>query len=180
MRLFRADLTEDMTSVREDHDRWRDVRVALDTAASVQRSIRHADTKAAALIGVLGSVVTLAADSLPVLAGGWWAIAAAVLGAGVAVGTAVTGHHLLRAMTPRLAVPGAPNRFAFPAIAAGRLPDHDDVTAQHDEARVLVTALARIAMIKHERVRAGIPWLAVTAACAVAMSTVDALRNAWG
>lgn len=136
----------------DQSDVYLDLRSALYTITSLQATIRHADSKARIMLGLLGSTVVVVlqeaptlrrCDTVPLLAGA--AVVAVIWLAALVVG----GWHLLAAMSPRLSSAGRANRFAFPATR----PATTGVREQRDEAWDLVSALAGIAVDKHSRVR---------------------------
>ncbi len=148
---------------------WRDLDIALRTAASLQTSIRHADAKAATLLGVQGGASTLAVGQAPALfdtGNTAVLVIAAIIAMAFVSGLVGTTWHLLCAMAPRLARPSGPNRFAFPAATQPVGPlDTGDVGQQCDEAWGLVSVLGATAVAKHLHVRRSLPWLALTTGC---------------
>jgi hypothetical protein len=140
---------------------WRHLDIALSTAASLQASIRHADTKAATLLSIQGGVATIAVDQAsPLFAGSGRPMVAAVIVVIILSGSLGVGAwHLAMAVIPRLTGPAGPNRFAFPVTRSGHRPTLN-VQDQCDEAWDLVAVLGATAMAKHHRVRRSWPWLA--------------------
>jgi hypothetical protein len=163
----------------ESPELWRDVRLALSTAESLQTSIRHADTKVATLLAAQGGIAAVTADHASSLLHKHSPAALVVAGLLMSTllwGLGMTAWHLTLALAPRLAGPTGQNRFAFPNIARSkRRPPTSSAQQQRDEAWELVSALARIAMAKHLRVRRSLPWLVVTAISAAALLILSAL-----
>jgi hypothetical protein len=145
----------------------RDLYLALQTATSLQESIRHADTKAQMLLGVAGGAVVVAADHAsallqlsPPLSVAALALAVTMFGC-----LALTAGRLLNVIAPRLTSPRGRNRFAFPDLAAqDRRPVAADVSRCRDEAWQLVTTLSKIATAKHTGVRRSVAPLAAALA----------------
>jgi hypothetical protein len=159
-----------------DRDARRDLGVALATVELHQASIRHADTKTIALIGVLGGLTTAAIDRL--VGVHELATGPAVASIGLALtllgGLGMAARHLWRAMWPRFGTPSSVNRFAFsPDSSPRRPPSPRDVERQRAEAWDLVSVLAGIARAKHEGVRAALPWLAMCAGSCTALVVLD-------
>jgi hypothetical protein len=158
---------------------WRDLRLALRIAASLQTSIRHADAKTAALLGVHGGLAASVAESAPSLLQVPGAVRpgiAALLSLVFICGLATTGWQFGRVLAPRLAGPQGQNRFAFPNLAAnGRRPALADARRLREEAWSLVSTLAGIAMAKHRHVRRSLLGLAVAALSAGGLQILDAL-----
>jgi hypothetical protein len=155
-------------SVEEQADTVRDLQSALHTAVSLQETIRHADTKAQALLGLQGGMAVMVLQQAPALAGAGCRPLLAVAGVVAVVwisGLAVSGWHLLAAMIPRLAGPHHANRFAFPAAR----PAEESLRAQRDEAWDTVAVLSAIAVAKHTRVRRALPTLVVATVAAGAL-----------
>lgn len=163
-------MTSENKHVTEPSGAYRDLYLALRTATSTQETIRHADTKAQVLLGLHGgialavlqqlSTLTLAAIEAPAL------LAVAMAAAsGWLIGLAVSGAYLLSAIAPRSAPRRGNNRFAIPADR----PTDDDVHTQRVEAWDLVSTLAAIASVKHERVRRSLPALIASSAFAGAL-----------
>jgi hypothetical protein len=157
----------------------RDLRLALSTAKSLQASIRHADTKAAALLGIQGGMAAVAADHASSLLHAP-SPAALVVGGLLTTtllwGLGATTWHLALALAPRLAGPPGDNRFAFPNMARSKCrPTTLSVRQQRDEAWDLVSTLAGIAMAKHRRVRRSLSGLAVTTTSVTALLILTVL-----
>jgi hypothetical protein len=157
-------------TVEEQHtgaslDAYRDLRLALHTAASLQATIRHADSKAKILLGVQGGMAVVVLQQTSAFGGVETPALIAVAGI-VAIawvtGLAIAGWHLLATIAPRLVWPHGANRFAFPATR----PTTDGIRDLRDEAWDLVSALADIALAKHSRVRRSLPALIVASASA--------------
>ncbi|WP_328471187.1 hypothetical protein OHA21_06580 [Actinoplanes sp. NBC_00393] len=149
----------------EDLRPYRDLRLALDAAASLQATIRHADMKAQILLGLHGGMAVAVLQQAPMLGrlDNPALNALAVIGAiAWLAGVAVSGWHLLATLAPRLTGPPGTNRFAFPA----RPPETDDIAEQRDEAWSAVSTLADIALAKHGRVLRSLPGLCVASASA--------------
>lgn len=150
---------------------YRDLRLALHTAASLQATIRHADAKAQILLALQGGMAAVVLQQAPVLGGvrtpallAVAAVAAVALLAGLAVG----GWQLLATIAPRLAGAHQVNRFAFPVARPATV----DIVDQRDEAWDLVAGLADIALAKHARVRRALPAVVVASAAAGALVTL--------
>ncbi|MCO1594873.1 hypothetical protein M8C17_06800 [Micromonospora sp. RHAY321] len=153
-------------STQPDLDPWRDLLVGLTTAASLQASIRHADTKAAALLTIEGAVTTAVVDrALPLAVGGGGVVTlslATLLATSFVIGVASATWQLVLALRPRLEGASGANRFGFPNLVRGKGRPPVASTRRHrDEAWDFVAALARIAMAKHLRIRRSMPWLVV-------------------
>lgn len=167
-------------TVEEHHaDASRDLRLALHAAASLQATIRHADTKAQILLGLHGGTAVAVLQQAPALVSlepRALVVVAGVLAAAWLSGVAISGWHLLATLTPRLTGAHGVNRFAFPS----QRPATDDIGDQRDEAWDLVSALALIALAKHARVRRSLPALIVasSAAGALLVLTVTGLITA--
>ena len=153
------------TARRSHLDPWRDLQVGLATAASLQTSIRHADTKAFTLLTVEGAVATAAVDrALPLAVGGTpiTVSLATLLMTTFVVGLASATWQLVLALRPRLQGPRGTNRFSFLNLVQGEdRPSTASIHRHRAEAWDLATALAHIAMAKHLRVRQSMPWLVV-------------------
>jgi hypothetical protein len=167
--LSRCTRTMDITT--SEVDPLRDVYLALQTATSVQESIRHADAKAQMLLGLDGGIAVVAADHASALCRlpPPMSVAAVVLSAIMLGSLAVVATRLLIVVTPRLAVPRGRNRFAFPSLAAQRCYPAAELTQYRAEAWQLVTTLSKIATAKHTGVRRSIAPLAVALASAGAL-----------
>jgi hypothetical protein len=172
-----------MTTSHRSHtgsgtDPSQDLQIGLATAASLQESIRHADTKITMLFSIEGAVAMVTINRIPSLIS-TPDRAALLLGTALLLalltGLATTTCHLILAFRPRLSEPMGNNRFGFPHIArvSGRLP-MASARQQRDDAWELVSALARIAMAKHLRVRRSLPWLTVSLASAAGL-LIDAM-----
>ncbi|WP_446215531.1 hypothetical protein [Micromonospora sp. IBHARD004] len=158
-------------TARQPHlDPWRDLQVGLATAASLQTSIRHADTKAFALLAIEGGVATAVVDRVvPHVVGGAPipVLLAAFLVIPFVIGLASATWQLVLALRPRLDGARSANRFGFPNLVRGEgRPSAASIRRHRDEAWDLVTVLARIAMAKHLRVRRSMPWLLLAMASA--------------
>ncbi|MCX5065292.1 DUF5706 domain-containing protein [Micromonospora lupini] len=157
-------------TARQPHlDPWRDLQVGLATVASLQTSIRHADTKAFALLAIEGGVATAVVDRVvPYVVGDAPIIIvllAVLLVILFVVGIASAAWLLVLALRPRLDGARSANRFAFPnLVRGGESPSAASIRRHRDEVWDLVTVLARIAMAKHLRVRRSMPWLMVAMA----------------
>lgn len=173
-------MTTDRYAADQSVDRrvWRDLDLALRTAASLQTSIRHADAKAAVVIGIQGGLATATAECAPSLLhtpGRVAPVIAGMLAVMVLVGLAVTACYAGLALTPRLAGPPKANRFAFPTIAAANRPlGLADARRLRREAWDLVSTLAGIAMTKHQHVRRSFLGLAATTSTAGALQILAA------
>ncbi|MGN9811535.1 Pycsar system effector family protein [Micromonospora sp. BQ11] len=159
---------------RKSHlDPWRDLQVGLATAASLQTSIRHADTKALALLAIEGGVATAVVDrALPHLIGRApiAVLPAALLVILFVVGLAPAAWLLVLALRPRIDGAGSANRFAFPDLVRAKgSPSVASIRRHRDDVWGLVTVLARIAMEKHLQVRRSLPWLMVATASAAGL-----------
>ncbi|MFF0656442.1 Pycsar system effector family protein [Micromonospora tulbaghiae] len=162
-------------------DPWRDLQVGLATAASFQTSIRHADTKAVALLTVEGAVAAAIVDrALDLRTDGGPSIVAfaAVLGATFVLGLAAATWHLLLAFRPRLEGGGRHNRFGFPSLVrSGGRPSMASARRQREEVWDFVVTLAHIAMAKHQRIRQSMPWLVMALASAGCLMIVVTLAQ---
>jgi hypothetical protein len=164
-----------MENIREPSaTAWQDLVLALRTAESFQRSIRHADTKTAALISAgCGMLAFLTAQAGLTAQGDDLAsgvgpnrpliLLRVLFNVIAAAGLVGAAWHLGAAIRPRLSPPGRANRFAFAAAAHVGAPAPVGVRRQADDAWRLSRLLARIALDKHRRVQRGIDWLIVTA-----------------
>ncbi|MFG3707082.1 hypothetical protein ACGF7U_20490 [Micromonospora sp. NPDC047670] len=145
----------------------------------MQTSIRHADTKATALLTINGAVATAIVDRvLPLAVGGGEQFAlslAAILVTCFVIGLVTGSWQLVLALQPRLDGPSGPNRFGFPNLVRMGRPSVASPRRHRDEAWDLVTALARIAMAKHLRIRRSMPWFIVTMTSASALMIVTTL-----
>jgi hypothetical protein len=155
-----------MDITNPDVDPLPDAHLALQTAASLQESIRHADAKAQMLLGLAGGVVVVVGDHTSMLfhASLPRSVAALVLSTIMVGGLALTAGRLLAVITPRLTRPQGRNRFAFPSTASQSHPATADVSRYRDEAWQLVTTLSKIAAAKHLGVRRSVVPLAVALA----------------
>ncbi|MEV0810026.1 Pycsar system effector family protein [Micromonospora sp. NPDC050200] len=165
-------------TARQPHfDPWRDLQVGLATAASLQTSIRHADTKAFALLAIEGGVATAVVDRVvPHLVGGApiTVLLAALLVILFVIGLTSAASLLVLALRPRLDGARGANRFAFPNLIRGEgSPSAASVRRHRDEVWDLVSVLAHIAMAKHLRVRRSMPWLMVAMASAGGLMLVS-------
>jgi hypothetical protein len=158
-----------------DVDPLQDVYLALQTATSVQESIRHADAKAQILLSLDCGIAVVAVDhaatllraSTPLVA-----VMAALLGI-VLAALALAAGRLLAVIAPRLAGPRGGNRFAFPSLAApGRVNEIADVKRYRDDAWQLVATLSTIATAKYTGVRRAIPSLGVALVAIGALFTL--------
>ncbi|GAA2497502.1 hypothetical protein [Winogradskya humida] len=145
-----------MATIARDDQQPADPMLALHTAEFVQRTIRHADTKIAAISSVvLGGAALLAGrvTDLATLAGAdvWMRYAAGVLTAIAIAGLAGAAWFLADALRPRLDTAGG----------TGRLGPADG------DFRELVEVLSRIAIAKHLRVRRSLNCLIVAAAAMI-------------
>ncbi|WP_051065756.1 Pycsar system effector family protein [Micromonospora lupini] len=161
-------------TARQPHlDPWRDLQVGLATVASLQTSIRHADTKAFALLAIEGGVAAAVVDKVvPHVVGGApvTVLLAVLLVILFVIGIASAAWLLVLALRPRLDGARTANRFAFPNLVRGRgSPSAAPIRRHRDEVWDLVTVLARIAMAKHLRVRRSMPWLMVAMASAAGL-----------
>lgn len=156
------------TNPRSRRAGWRDVQLGLATAASVQASIRHADSKVAALFAVQGGVaVTAAQHTSTLISTGliaavpcWLMVLTVLLGVSLAIGLINGTWQLVMALRPRLEGPRGANRFGFPNVArTRRRPTTTPIARQRDEAWDLVATLAAIALAKHAGVRRSLPWI---------------------
>ncbi|MET8092396.1 Pycsar system effector family protein [Micromonospora sp. NPDC005220] len=160
-------------------DPWRDLQVGLAVAASLQTSIRHADTKAFALLAIEGGVAAAVVDRMvPHVVGGApiTVLLAALLVIPFVIGLASAAWLLVLVLRPRLDGASSANRFAFPNLAgAAGSPSAASVRRHRDEVWDLVRVLAHIAMAKHLRVRRSMPWLMVAMASAGGLMLVSTL-----
>ena len=152
----------------DQSDTHRDLQLALHAAASLQSTIRHADTKAQLLLGFQGGLTTIVVEKgsafgsaghrplLPVAL----LLMIAWLG-----GLAVGGRHLLAAIAPRLTGAHDTNRFAFPTTR----PMTESIRDQRNDAWDQVAALAAIAVAKHSHVRRSLPALTLASVSAGVM-----------
>ncbi|MGV9806774.1 hypothetical protein [Micromonospora chersina] len=168
-------------SRREHLDLWRDLQVGLATADSLQASIRHADTKAVALLTIEGAVAMATVDrALPLMTEStpFVVMLAALLGATFVLGLSVAAWHLVLAFQPRFEGANRSNRFGFPSlVGSGGRPSMASARRQREEAWDFVVALARIAMAKHQRVRQSMPWLVMALASAGCLMIVMSLAH---
>ena len=157
----------------------RDLRLALRTGASMQASIRHADTKTFAIFCAQGGVATAAGQAVPTLLhtpGRVVPGVAILLAAATLCALTTTTWHLGLALVPRLTGPAGRNRFAFPNIAAAsRRPGRGDTRRQRDEAWDLVSTLAWIVLTKHRHVRRSLPWFGGAVAAAAGLHILASL-----
>jgi hypothetical protein len=143
-------------------------RIGLHTTTLIQESIRHADAKIATMSGlVCGSAVFLAGQlgGLGRLgrAGPYWLSAAVVLTVLAMTALAVATWYLGDGLRQRLGTTESTGRLGLTAQACEPDPPAA-VSSVDDDIRRLNRALARIAIIKHERVRRSLVCAAVALA----------------
>ncbi|MCZ7374622.1 hypothetical protein [Micromonospora sp. WMMC250] len=148
-----------------------DVERALATIRLHQDAIRHADAKISRLFAFHGSVVALLVSKAPVVFHG---IAGSSVLSMVVHGVAllfvitllIAARHLAIGFRPQTSGPRSPNRFGFPTLRAARIaPPRLNAAREATEAWFLVKVLANVALEKHRRVQAAMPWSAA-ASCA--------------
>ena len=173
-------MTGDSRSVRDPDSELRyDTGLALAAAASLQTSIRHADTKAATLMGGLGGLTAFVAERIASSVGAGRGPAVSVTAPPAVVlicASAVAAWLLLQALSPRLDGPPVPNRFAFPSGARSVCrPVAGDAHRRREEAWALVSVLAATAKAKHRCVRRSVPWMVLAAAAGLALVVTSTL-----
>ncbi|GIF38241.1 hypothetical protein [Actinoplanes xinjiangensis] len=155
-------------TVEERSDTLRDLHSALFSATSLQETIRHADMKAQALLGVQGGIAVTVLQQAPTIAGARSPALLAVAGIGAVLwlgGLGVSAWHLLATIMPRLGGAHPGNRFTFPAAR----PTQEDIRTQRNEAWDAASVLADIALAKHSRIRRALPSLIVASTSAGAL-----------
>jgi hypothetical protein len=156
----------------------RDLQLALDTAESLQATIRHADAKAQILLAAQGGTAALVAQQVSTF-GDLDNAAVLALGGIMMVtwlaGLTVGGCHLLMAIIPRLSRPGGTGNALL-----DRRPDTDDHGDPRASAWDLVSILTAIASAKHTHVRKAVPAIILASASAgslLAMSAAVAMTT---
>ncbi|MEG3635213.1 hypothetical protein [Micromonospora palythoicola] len=165
-----------------DDDTLRDLHVGLATATSLQASIRHADAKALGLLTAEGAVAATVAEqvlpttlhSIPIVVS-----FAVLLTAAMVIAMTVATCQLALSLRPRLTGAGGANRFGFPDLVEfGKRPSIATARRHRDEAWDLVVTLARIAMMKHLRIRRCMPWFLMSLGFAGGLAVLEAVAGA--
>jgi len=161
----------------------RDMDLALRTVEHVQASIRHADTKIAAIASVVGGGAVFLAGQLPGaglfddLSGGFL-VATATAAALALTGLLGAAWHLADGLRPRLSSEDAAGPFGLIALAAGAGPDHQPAPGgETNELWRLARALARIALDKHLRVRRSLAWVLLALLATVGFQLLSAIGH---
>jgi hypothetical protein len=133
---------------------------ALAAVTSFQGAVQQADDKIRTLITVLGMQAGFVTAQLGLLArNSQTRVPGLVVLALFAVALVLAGVQLFLALRPNTdGPPGAGNRFAFPSVALHSWPVGGSLRAQCREAREVARLLARLAMVKHRRVRRAMMW----------------------
>ncbi|MFG3644156.1 hypothetical protein ACGF3C_28190 [Micromonospora sp. NPDC047762] len=165
-------------TISSRHVKYRRSDVEVERALAATRlhqdAIRHADAKISRLFAFHGSVVALIVSKAPavfhVLAD-FPALSMVVNGVGLlfVITLLIAARHLAIGFRPQTSGPPSPNRFGFPALRGARIaPPRLDAGREAAEAWFLASVLANIALRKHRRVQAALPW-SVAASCAAAV-----------
>lgn len=140
----------------------------LMTTSSIQETIRHADAKATALLTAQCALFALVGGSPSPPTGhtGEWSTSLTLAFVAFA---AMASIRFTLTLWPRTKGASSTNRFAFTTIKDGEWrSDHVDIDQYLEDARDLAVTLAGVAATKHGHIRAGIPWLGLSALSAVA------------
>lgn len=146
-----------------------------------QDAIRHADAKISRLFAFHGSVVALIVSQAPVVFHGIRsssALSMIVHGVGLlfVISFLIAARHLAIGFRPQTSGPPSPNRFGFPTLQAARIATPRlNAAREATEAWLLVMVLANVALEKHRRVQAAIPWSAAASCAATAWLTLGML-----
>lgn len=146
-----------------------------------QDAIRHADAKISRLFAFHGSVVALIVSKAPMVfhgIAGPPVLAMVVHGIGLlfVITLLIAARHLAIGFRPRTSGPLSPNRFGFPTLRAARIaPPRLNAAREAAEAWFLVTVLANVALEKHRRVQAAIPWSAAASSAATVWLAIGML-----
>ncbi|WP_156057201.1 hypothetical protein [Micromonospora parva] len=146
-----------------------------------QDAIRHADAKISRLFAFHGSVVALIVSKAPavfhLMDSPVLSIVVSGVGSLFVITLLIAARHLAIGFRPQTSGPRSPNRFGFPAQPTARIePPRLDAGREAIEAWSLATVLANIALRKHRRVQAAVPW-SVVASCAAAVWLAIALMS---
>jgi hypothetical protein len=144
---------------------------ALNTVASFQGAVQHADEKVRTVVAVQSTVTALVAAQLAFLlaAQPGYAVRTVVLAvlALFVAGYLYSAYELVQALRPRTDRPAGPNRFAFPTMAGAPHAIVPEPTRRQQcaEARELAALLADLAMVKHRHVRRALAGTCVLFGC---------------
>ncbi|MET9068017.1 hypothetical protein ACWDR1_30795 [Streptosporangium sandarakinum] len=154
--------------------------VALQALTIFHGYVQQADTKAATVSTVHLGFTAIAATQADAVREVWVsgtpaAVTVVVVAVVFATGCLVSGHHFLSALRPRLLGPDIPTRFGLVRRAGS--PSPADAVQQQREVWTLISTLADIALAKHERIRRGLPWLALMPVATITWLALTALTG---